>query len=474
MQVLGVERCRLRIVRSAPGNARGSGTVGVVHPSLRLPLSAIGLIAGFVAAACTSVPPEELSVPLPTTTVESESAPVAEMESESTAGSDLSPDTPAVAGELAIGGLEGMVVADASGAVVRSAFPSGVATQPTWSRAGDRAISFVSSATGGSVVVSAGDDAFAVGARRPYFFFSWSGDGAYVAALGPGPRGTSLDILTPEGELATDATIDTGSFYLAWEPGGDDLVVHLDDELFLLRDPRDLETRESLGTPGQSFLAPVWIPETRHIVIVDDVDGSDEGRLIRLDVDDRSEQDLGPVRGGVGMTVSPDAARLFVSHGGPDSERGNEVEISMGSVSRPVQETLAASEVIVLETGDRTAVSDEPSIWAEWAPDGSALALLQPVSQGARWLIADERGLRELGTMQATPTFLRNYLFFSWQYVESPRIWAPDADAIVYAAVEAGVPGIYVHPLNSERVRVSDGNVAFFSPRTDSATVSPA
>ena len=116
---------------------------------------------------------------------------------------------------------------------------------------------------------------------------------------------------------------------------------------------------------------------------------------------------------------------LFVTHGGPDSDRGNEIEISNGSASRPVQETLAASEVIVLETGERTAVSDEPSIWAEWAPDGSALAVLQPVSQGARWLIADERRLRELGTMQATPTFLRNYLFFSWQYVESPRIWAP-------------------------------------------------
>ncbi len=270
MQVLGGERRRLQIVRSAPGSEGGSGTVGVVRRPLRLPLIAIGLIAGFVAAACTSVPPEELSVPLPTTTVDSEPAPVAEKESESTAESDSPPDTPAVAGELAIGGLEGMVVADASGAVVRSVFPSGVATQPTWSRAGDRAISFVPSATGGSVVVSAGDDAFAVGARRPYFFFSWSGDGAYVAALGPGPRGTSLDILTPEGELATDATIDTGSFYLAWEPGGDDLVVHLDDELFLLRDPQDLETRESLGAPGQSFLAPVWIPGTRHVVIVDE------------------------------------------------------------------------------------------------------------------------------------------------------------------------------------------------------------
>ena len=446
----------------------------MVRRPLRLSLIAIGLIAGFVAAACASVPPEELSVPLPTTTVESEPAPVAEKESESTAESDSSPDMPAVVGELAIGGLEGMVVADASGAVVRSVFPSGVATQPTWSRAGDRAISFVPSATGGSVVVSAGDDAFAVGARRPYFFFSWSGDGAYIAALGPGPRGTSLDILTPEGELATDATIDTGSFYLAWEPGGDDLVIHLDDELFLLRDPQDLETRESLGAPGQSFLAPVWIPGTRHVVIVDDDDDSDEGRLIRLDVDDRSAQDLGAVRGGVGMTVSPDATRLFVTHGGPDSDRANEIEISISSASRPVQETLAASEVIVLETGERTAVSDEPSIWAEWAPDGSALAVLQPVSQGARWLIADESGLRELGTMQATPTFLRNYLFFSWQYVESPRIWAPDADAIVYAAVEAGIPGIYVHPLTGERVRVSDGDVAFFAPRPDGATAPPA
>ena len=207
----------------------------------------------------------------------------------------------------------------------------------------------------------------------------------------------------------------------------------------------------------------MWIPGTRHVVIVDDDDDSDEGRLTRLDVDDRSAQDLGAVRGGVGMTVSPDATRLFVTHGGPDSDRGNEIEISNGSASRPVQETLAASEVIVLETGERTAVSDEPSIWAEWAPDGSALAVLQPVSQGARWLIADERRLRELGTMQATPTFLRNYLFFSWQYVESPRIWAPDADAIVYAAVEAGIPGIYVHPLTGERVRVSDGDVAFFA-----------
>ena len=125
----------------------------MVRCPLHLPLIAFGLIAGFVVAACTSVPPEELFVPLPTTTVESEPASVVEMESESTAESDPPPNAPAVDGELAIGGLEGMVVADASGAVLRAAFPSGVATQPTWSRAGDRVISFVPSATGGSVEI---------------------------------------------------------------------------------------------------------------------------------------------------------------------------------------------------------------------------------------------------------------------------------------------------------------------------------
>ena len=92
------------------------------------------------------------------------------------------------------------------------------------------------------------------------------------------------------------------------------------------------------------------------------------------------------------MTVSPGADSPLRDPRRCRSDRGNEIEISNGSASRPVQETLAASEVIVLETGERTAVSDEPSIWAEWAPDGSALAV-QPVSQGARWLIADERRL---------------------------------------------------------------------------------
>ncbi|MEM8707245.1 MAG: hypothetical protein AAGE98_12360 [Actinomycetota bacterium] len=437
---------------------------------LRLGPLTIGLAVAAMAGACTSVPPEELSVPLfppTTTTVAAESQPDAE--ADDAPEGEAEPVVPGldVDGRIAVGGLDGLVITEADGTVLQTASPTGVGTQPAWSRDGSRAVAYIPDRAGGSVVVAADGQEFVTDARRSYFFFSWSGDGAYIAALGPGPQGTTLDILTPEGELATEDSIDTASFYLAWEPGGDDLVVHLDDELLLIRDPLALDDQESLGTPGQAFLAPVWIPETRDIVIVDE---GEENRLIRLDVDDGTEQDLGPVGGAAGFTVSPDGTRLFLTHDGPDVERSDDIEISL----RPVQETLAASEVVLLESGRRIGINDELTVWAEWAPDGSAVAMLQIGAESSDWRVFDENGVRDLGEMVSTPTFFRNYVFFSWQFVESPRIWAPDADAIVYAAIEDGEQGIFLHPLDGERVRVGNGDVAFFAPEPDGGAPSPA
>ena len=164
------------------------------------------------------------------------------------------------------------------------------------------------------------------GAAALLLLHSWSGDGRYIAALGPGPEGTTLDILTAEGELATEQQLDTRSFYLAWEPGGDDLVIHRDETLELVRDPLDLETLEPLGEPGQSFLAPGWIPGTRQIVIVDEADG---GRLVRVDVDTGQRDDLGPVGGNAGLVVSPDGSRLLLSHSGPNVELGDDIDIAL-------------------------------------------------------------------------------------------------------------------------------------------------
>ena len=123
---------------------------------LRLPALAFVLAA---AAACTSVPADELSVPLPTTTTTvapaSDDAPDLAPESEAEVVPDLEALPPLdVDGTIAIGGLNGLVLADpADGSVRRNTDPIGPATQPTWSRDGSRAVSYIPSADGGSVVV---------------------------------------------------------------------------------------------------------------------------------------------------------------------------------------------------------------------------------------------------------------------------------------------------------------------------------
>lgn len=444
-----------------------------ISQRLRLPALALVLMA---AAACTSVPADELSVPLPSTTTTA--APASDDAPDPAPEAEAVPDIEAlppldVDGTIAIGGLNGLVLADpADGSVLRNTDPIGPATQPTWSRDGSRAVSYIPSADGGSVVVASLDDEWSADARRSYFFFSWSGDGQYIAALGPGPQGTTLDILTPEGELATEGSIDTASFYLAWEPGGADLVVHLDDELALVPDPLDLATREPLGEPGQSFLAPAWIPGTRDIVIVDE---ADDGRLIRLNVDDGTRTDLGLVGGAAGLTVSPDGSRLFLTHSGPNVARGDDIQISDRAV-QDEEESQSASELVLLDSGRRLPINDLLTLWAEWSPDGSALIMLQPGPGAGVWRVFDQNGARELGDVLATEVFFRNYLFFSWQFVESPRIWSPDGDAIVYAAIDdEGDGGIYVHPIDGrERQRVSNGNVAFWAPQPDGGAPSPA
>ena len=464
-------------------------------------LSLLALAAStFVAAACTSVPREDLPVALGADTESETDDATTEAAPSSTTTTTL-PEVVDFTGAIAMGGLPGLVITDPDGDLLDIApdDPRGRATQPTWSRDGDRAVALVSSPGGAQVVVATVDETFVHPARRDYFFFSWSGDGRFIAGLGPGPQGTTLDILTADGELATEQQLDTRSFYLAWEPGGDDLVVHRDRTLELVRDPVELETVEPLGEPGQSFLAPAWIPGTREIVIVDE---ADDGRLVRLDVDTGDREDLGPVGGDAGLVVSPDGSRLFLSHSGPNVALSDDITIAVPAQdgdgpddgpsdegepdpsepdddgsdedeSDEVEQT-AATEVVLLDTGVRVPINDQLSLWAEWSRDGGALVFLQPGAGTGVWRLLNEDGVREIGEALLTETFFRNYVFFAWQYVESPRLWSPNSDAIVYASTDQGVPGVYVQPLDGERARIGDGDVAFWAPELPAGASSPA
>ena len=433
--------------------------------------SAVPLFVGLVMlAACSTVTPDELSARLPTTTASSTTTTTASPSSESTSTTTTTPapdsadaasvpELDGLAGRLAIGGLPSLEVVspDGSPLIAYAGAGQGV-SQPTWSRDGDALIATVLDGPSGRVLLATEDGVVYESARRPYFFYSWSPTGQYIAALGPGPEGTTLDILGRDGTPVSEESLSTGSFYLAWEPGGDQLVVHRDRALGLVRDPLDLTTVEPLGEPGQSFLAPAWIPGTREVLIVDE--RADGNRLVRLDVDTAAAVDLGPVNGSIGISVAPDGSRAVLAHGFAGD--GGDVAVAF----RPVADVTAPTEMIDLATGDRSPMSDQQSLWTEWSPDGSTVALLQAGEvEALTWVIWSAEGLTGLGDFRPTVTFVRDYVFFSWQFTESPRVWSPDGDAIVYSARVGRENGIWVRPLEADAaVRVSDGTVAFWSP----------
>ena len=369
-----------------------------------------------------------------------------------------------LAGRIAVGGNAGLQLLEPSGEPAAVVSSGAVAvSQPTWSRSGDRVVATIAAGGAGFqtlVVADTGDDSVSTPVRRPYFFYSWSTDGSYIAALGPGLIGTSLDILDADGVPVSDVALDSGSLYLAWEPGGDDLLVHTDEELFLVTDITDLGSLSPLGSPGEQFLAPAWIPDTRDaLIVVQEVDGA---RLVRIEVDSGRQTDLGPIDGAAGIVVSADGTKALLAHS--DAVSGGPTFASFVEVA-PVADVTAPTELIDLGTGERTVISSSQSIWAEWSPDGSAIVLLQPSESGLEWSVWSEGTLKGLGAFLPSPTFLQNYLLFGWQYVETPRVWSPDGQAITYAAIDNGQVGIYVHRLtDASPVRIADGDVAFWSP----------
>ena len=412
--------------------------------------------------ACTQVAPEDLVIPSSSTVG---------------AGVDAAPTSaptttlPAIAplaelpGSIAISGTPDLGILLPTGEEVWAAPADTLFSQPAWSRDGTRSIFFnydpLVAGSGQIYSVDAESGIWTTTeARRPYFFFSPSYGGDFFAALGPGASGTTLDILDSTGQPASDQSLHAGSFYLAWEPDGNDLLLHRDATLELARDPLDLENLEPLGEPGQLFLAPSWIPGTREALIA--TANTAGNRLIRINVDTGVDVDLGPISGTVGLVMAPDGSRVLVAHG---AAGGADLAI----VNRRVQAVTGATEIIDLSTGARELVSPEPVFWAEWSRDGSRLALLQAAEDGTagmEWVIWEDGAAMGLGTFLPSPSFFRNYVFFAWQFVESPRVWSPDGQALVYGGLGSdGIPGIYVHRIGAESSdRISDGDVAFWSP----------
>lgn len=390
----------------------------------------------------------------------------------STAQADPDPRLAGLGGLIATTDAAGMQLIDPTTGEIESQFvEDGIVTQPTWSRDGSSLVAMAvePDTLAGQLLlvdVTAGTSR-QVPVSRPYFFFSWSPDGTMIAALGPAlsdssaASGTALDILDTDGNVVSTGDLSGGSLYVAWAPDSSSILAHRDDSLLHLDDPTLLQGGTDLGTSGALFQAPAWIPGTRSALIA--VESPTGTRLARIDVDTGEQIDLGPAQGFVNFAVSADGRRAVVAHS-PNATGSANVSVAPVQEGQPGGVT-ALVEILDLDTGDRTAVSDVPALWVEWNPAGTAVAVY--LIDGA-WSVWSDGELQRLDESVPTQIFFQRYVLFSGQYVESPRLWSPDGDAITYSANTGTESRFFVLPVDGAAeptaVDLGTAHVAFWSP----------
>lgn len=419
------------------------------------------LMIAAVVMACSSAEPRQTNptltvpalVPETTTTV---TTPVADGLAGPTA------DLTEVAGVIAVSDPLGLTIRRPTGEVVADLAPEFVVRQPTWNRSGDRLVATLidpnNGATGVGFVDAAGWTLETTGAARPYFFYSWSHAGDRIAALGPSDSGgTSVDFIDSSGRPAADRTVAGGSMFVAFEPGGGDVLLHANASMFLLDELALLEDPAELGSPGIGFQAASWIPGTRQFLFAR-VDGTSVS-LIRQDADDGETTDLGELDGFVAISVHPQGTVAAISHGTVGEAVGT------GDVEVAATEPRAAVELVDLATGARTQIIDRIGLWLEWSPTGERLLIGVEDRGELAWHVWDGERVEALVRLRPTPTFLQQYLPFADQYVESPRLWSPDGEAFVVSAeIDGRGQAVVVDAETGATAVLGPAQIAFWSP----------
>ena len=411
---------------------------------------------------------------------------------------------PAGSGLIAAAGPTGLRLLRPDGGTAAQVAEGLIVNQPTWARDGSRLAATVIDPGSGTARVAivdvAAGDVVTADARRPYFFYSWNHDGTRLAALGPGSSGgTALDILDASGTPTSTSPLQSGSIYVAWEPGGQRLLIHAGPQLLMVRDPDSPSDREDLGVVGFDFQAAAWVPGTQDFLYVDSVGQSSDGssveappeetasdaapRLVRRGADSGAIVDLGPAEGYVAMAVHPlgdRAALSFVALPTPASaDPAGSVESTSLSQADDVptsappgpQEWSGSVQIVDLATGERLTALPRPGFWLEWSPDGRNLLIAtagraDTGDLSLAWHVWDGEESFELARFRPSVAFARSYLPFADQYNETPRLWSPDSEAIVFGAIADSLGVTAVARLDSRGGMTSLGlaDISFWSP----------
>jgi TolB protein len=392
--------------------------------------------AGLVVTACTGDAPEGASGPVPSV--------------------DVLPGLPS--------GMRLLVLTD-DGTVLTTARDGGSrvvlrpgggldkeARQPVWAPDG-QTIAWVEVGTGGppasSLLVTSRPDGSArreVRVDTGMFFLGWDPTSSRLAYLGSYQDAIGMGVAEPDATGGPVArTIGVGQpFYVSWSPEGDGLLIHVGSETL---GRIDLEgTLTPVGDAPGLFHAPVWLPDGRLVYAATE----DEHQVLVVRQGHRTIELL-RFRGAIEFVVSPDAERIAY-------------RVDAG-------EGLGTVRVVDIRSGRSELVSDLPTTAFHWSPDGRHLLLMTP--QGGddptthRWHVWDGRDAPAIGpAFLPSPTYLRDYVPFFGQYAQSMTLWSPDGRSFAFPGLIGDRAGIWVQDLDAAEPSfvVEDGSVVAWSP----------
>jgi hypothetical protein len=326
--------------------------------------------------------------------------------------------------------------------------------QPIWAPDSE-SIAFANRSADPAFIVAdaMGGEDMRLSVSLPPFYFYWSPSGNELGALRNRSTGGLVHERFQIADELTVVEVDGGApYYFSWNPAGDGTVAHVGaDRLDTVATDGATEALDVV--PGV-FQAPQWTAQGIVAAVRDD----DEQRIVRIQ--DGTVEHLVEAGGSVIFGVSDSGRYLAVQ-----SFDAATNSVSVALVDEPVAPNRL--QVVDLESGDLTSVTEGPAVGFFWSPTLDRLLIIEAEGQVGNLALSvwDNGEVRSGPSFTVAPQWFSEFLPFYDQYAQSMSLWSPDASAYAFIGAYESERGIFIANVDDGSVtRLADGSWVAWSP----------
>ncbi|MBX3014019.1 MAG: PD40 domain-containing protein [Caldilineaceae bacterium] len=292
------------------------------------------------------------------------------------------------------------------------------------------------------------------------FYLYWSPDDRRLAYLSNwlGEQGQTIALRMVDLEQGSNEAVTLGTgqpLYFSWSPTGEQMITHVANQRIAVLSVASGDV-QILADASANFATPQWAGAGDQLLFV-----KNDQTIPHLVLTDPEGKNATAV-----TNLSRNDAISFGLNGTGSHLAYIETSNQIGF------NAFGPLFVYNLHSRAFTQLSDAPVIAFFWSPDGQALLFLRAEAEpGRAWLrinVWDGKTVQTYGRFIPSTIYLRDYLRFADQYMQSLRFWAPDSRAFVYAGQgEDGTRGIWIQSLDGDGTPqlVTEGLFATWSPQ---------